>query len=272
MVGWAKSDTRKLQIYRCTHDDLMDCAVSTYQAELTKPYGVKRKGAHAICKDFESVYHLETGKSMKLSYSTLTRLADGGRCKAKANAAKGWLTEEEKHVVVDYIIETGNRGFPLSHKQLKEHVDEICQAHHTKNFPAGGVDKKWTHQFVEKHSDHIKTSWAHTLESKHGCAVNPHTNKAFYTLLGETLEKYDINAENTYMVDEIGIQTGEGRCKHVLGACKAGPQYQQCDGNRENITILITICADSTSILPTVIYKGQGYLVKWEQDNPANAL
>jgi len=116
MVGWAKSDTRKLQIYRHAHDDLMDHAVSAYRAELTKPYGVKRKGARTICKDFESVYHLETGKSMKLNYSTLTRLADGGRCKAEANAAKGWLTEEEEWVVVDYIIETGNHGFPLSHK------------------------------------------------------------------------------------------------------------------------------------------------------------
>jgi len=271
MVGWAKSDTRKLQIYRRAHNDLMDRAVSAYRAELTKPYGVKRKGARTICKDFESVYHLETGKSMKLNYSTLTRLADGGRCKAKANAAKGWLMEEEEQVVVDYIIETGNRGFPLSHKRLKEHVDEICQARHTKNFLAGGVGKKWTHRFVEKHSDHIKTSWARALESKCGRAVNPHTNEAFYTLLGETLEKYDIDEENTYAVDEIGIQTGEGGHERVLGARKAGPQYQQRDGNRENITVLITICADGTSISPAVIYKGQGYLVKWQQDNPANA-
>jgi hypothetical protein len=116
MVGWAKSDSMKLKIYCHTHNDLMACAVSTYQAKLAKPHGVKRKGACAICKDFKSVYHLESGKSMKLSYSTLTRLADGGRCKAKANAAKGWLTEEEGHIVVDYIIETGNYAFLLSHK------------------------------------------------------------------------------------------------------------------------------------------------------------
>jgi hypothetical protein len=58
-------------------------------------------------------------------------------------------------------------------------------------------------------------------------------------------------------VDEIGIQTGEGGREGVLGACKAGLQYQQRDGNRENITVLVTICADGTSISPAVIYKGQ---------------
>jgi hypothetical protein len=125
---------------------------------------------------------------------------------------------------------------------------------------------------VEKHSDHIKTLWVCTLESKCGRAVNPHTNEAFYTLLGETLEKYNIDEENTYTVDEIGIQTGEGGPEHVLGACKAGPQYQQHDGNRENITVFIIICADGTSISPAVIYKDQRYLVKWQQNNPANAL
>lgn len=39
-------------------------------------------------------------------------------------ATKLWLTTEETEAVIEYIIEIGAWGFPLSHKHLKEH--EIC--------------------------------------------------------------------------------------------------------------------------------------------------
>ncbi|KAH9165070.1 hypothetical protein EDB89DRAFT_1858704, partial [Lactarius sanguifluus] len=38
--------------------------------------------------------------------------------------------------------------------------------------------------------------------------------------------------------------------------------------NRENITVLPTICADGTTLPPTVIYKGESFQVKWLQNNP----
>jgi len=56
-----------------------------------------------------------------------------------------------------------------------------------------------------------------------------------------------------------------------MGARKAGPQYPQRGGNRENITVIVTICADGTTTPPAVIFKGQAFQVKWKQDNPANA-
>jgi hypothetical protein len=102
--------------------------------------------------------------------------------------------------------------------------------------------------------------------------VNPATNKAYFALLGDTLKKYNIKQENIYRVDELGCQLSGGKEERVMGSQKAAPQYQQCDGNRENITVLVTMCADGTSILPAVIFKGSAYQVKWKQDNPANAL
>jgi len=51
-----------------------------------------------------------------------------------------------------------------------------------------------------------------------------------------------------------------GMPERVMGTHKLGPQYQQQDGDWENITVLETI------------FKGSTYQVKWVQDNPANAL
>lgn len=69
----------------------------------------------------------------------------------------------------------------------------------------------------------------------------------------------------------MGIQAQAGERERVFGARKAAPQYQQRDGTRENITVLVTICADGTSQAPAVIFKGSAYQVKWQQNNPLNA-
>ena len=114
-------------------------------------------------------------------------------------------------------------------------------------------------------------SWSRPLETKRGRAVNPFTKEAFYELLGDTVRKYDITKDRTWGVDEIGIQGSMGMPERVMVAQKLGPQYQQRDGDRENIMVLETICADGTTLLPAVIYKGAAYKVKWAQDNPANA-
>lgn len=114
-------------------------------------------------------------------------------------------------------------------------------------------------------------SWSTPLESKHGHAVNPNMTKAWFSLLKETMTHYNIEQDCTWGADEIGCNPAEGRKEHVMGARKDGPQYQQQDGNRENITVIVTICADGTATPPAVIFKGQAFQMAWKQDNPANA-
>ncbi|KII85726.1 hypothetical protein PLICRDRAFT_145598, partial [Plicaturopsis crispa FD-325 SS-3] len=165
----------------------------------------------------------------------------------------------------------GNRGFPLSHRRLKEHVDEICRARLGSKFPATGVGKNWTHRFAEKHSERIRVSWSRPLDSKRGRAVNPNTNEAWWSLLKKTLTEFEIEEKNTYGIDEVGCPPYSEDRERVFGARKLAPQYQQRGGARENITVLTTICADGTAIAPAVIFKGSAYQMKWAQNNPAKA-
>lgn len=269
MPGRAKSATKKRQDAREAHDDLMSKAVSAYRAELAKKPGIKHRGLRTIAKDFEQMNFEATGNYIKLSHATLARLTAGKRSLAEMNAAKSWLSEEETKQVRAYIEEIGNRGFPLSHRRLQEHVDEICRARLGNDFP--GVGKCWTHRFVEKHSKHLKTSWSASLDSKRGRAVNENTNKAWFDLLEGVLDQYDIAEDCIHAVDEIGISPQSGEGERVIGSRKPGPQYQQRTGSKENVTIIVTICADGTTSSPAVIFKGNAYQVKWKQDNPAHA-
>lgn len=271
MVGRAKSASKKAQIARKLHDDLMGRAVKAYCIELQKNHTQHPKGARIICRDFENLCQQETGKTVKLSHMTLIRLAQGGRTRAEASLEKAWLTSEETRVVIDYIIEVGARGFPLSHRRLKEHVDEICRARLGDKFPKAGVGKGWTARFIEKHSEKIKISWSRPLVAKRARAVNPITNEAWFSLLGDTMKKYNIKEENIYAVDEMGCQPSGGEDERVMGGRKHTPQYQQRDGNRENITVIVNSCADGTSTPPAIIYKGSAFQAKWKQDNPADA-
>lgn len=57
----------------------------------------------------------------------------------------------------------------------------------------------------------------------------------------------------------------------MIGKAGEKPQYQQRGGSKENTTVIVTICADGTSIAPAVVFKGKGYSTSWKQDNPLNA-
>ncbi|KAF9033341.1 hypothetical protein BJ165DRAFT_1308617, partial [Panaeolus papilionaceus] len=61
-------------------------------------------------------------------------------------------------VVVDMCIETAKRGFPWSHKRLKEHVDLICAIKYggpnpLRKFPETGVGQNWTDRFLKQHQN-----------------------------------------------------------------------------------------------------------------------
>jgi hypothetical protein len=75
-----------------------------------------RRGLRTICAEFQGLYFSETGKSIKLCHMTLKRLAAGGMTREKANTNRRWLTDPEEDIVIDFIVEMADRGFPLSHR------------------------------------------------------------------------------------------------------------------------------------------------------------
>jgi len=48
-------------------------------------------------------------------------------------------------------------------------------------------------------------------------------------------------------------------------------QHKQGGADRENVTAIVTICADGTTLRPTIIFKGQNFMTKWAENNVANA-
>ncbi|KAK0219500.1 hypothetical protein EDD85DRAFT_742919, partial [Armillaria nabsnona] len=102
-----------------------------------------------ICKVVEIEHRKATGKSITLNHNILQNLANGGCSKANFNVTKAWLTQAEERNIVRIVKEYGEWGFLVTHRRLKELVDEVCQTWLSNKFPVGGVGVNYTHHFME---------------------------------------------------------------------------------------------------------------------------
>jgi hypothetical protein len=273
MVRHANSKTKARQIYVTISDKWKARAVELYNQELIKEPG-KKRGLRKICQQVEDECWEEEKVQITISKSSLSRYAQGGKTQAQFNAEKSWLTKEEADVIIEFATSVANQGVGLSLRRLEEHANEILQARLGATF--GGVGKNWASRFVEKHSNHLSSYWCHPLEHSRARAGNPHTKEAFFSLLERTIEgdnnQEPISNELIWGTDETGIQQGLGTRQRIIGPKGKKIQHQQRSGDRENITIIVTICADGTSLPPSVIFKGELFQTSWRQNNPLNAL
>jgi Tc5 transposase DNA-binding domain len=273
MVNKAKSQELKNQILRQEADGLKAYAMKIYLEEQHRslPPGEKKRSSRQICKAASDDHFAATGRRIPLDHTTLLRHAKGGVTLTESNQKKSWLTVEENESIVKFTIEMAQWGFPLSPRRLKEHAEAILQHRLGGSFPEKGLGRDWGNRFITKHNDRLGMYWSTALDGSRGRAVNPVTKEEYFMILKEVREKYNIPDELVYGADETGIQSGIGVTERVIGSVGAKLQHQQRSGTRENITVLPTICADGTSIAPTIIYKGEAFQIKWLQDNPLNA-
>ena len=213
---------------------------------------------------------------VKLPSSTLDQHVKGGRSHKKGHKGQRWLNDEEIEAVLQDIILNAQCSFPSTHRRIKEHVDKIAHARHGNIFPETRVGKDWTHRFMSNNNNRISAYWSKPLDQSRVRAVNPATKVHYFKILKEVIEGNGdddvIPSELQYGVDESGFQKGVGQKERVFGALGQKIQHQQRSGDRENITVIVTICSDGTSTAPAVIFKGEGFQASWNQNNPLNVL
>ena len=149
MVCHTKSQAKKQLEASQAKTKLQEIVVQRYTEELKKPKKEQR-GARKICEEVEIEYQNETGRSLHLNHSTIIRHANGRMSIQEFNAGKRLLSDQEEAVVLQFAEETAAQNFPLSHKQLREHVNAIISA---RDPVWNGIGDKWTEHFLLRHSD-----------------------------------------------------------------------------------------------------------------------
>ena len=268
MPGRAKSRTLRSRVSNGAREILILRAVRLYEAAQDPSFG-ETLGYRAAAKRVEVENYASTGKWIAVNHNTVrNRHQKRNQSSYNAHFAISHMTRDEEDELVSYALEVAKRGFPLTHRRLRECAEEIIRL---KNPSFKGVGENWTDRFLERNYDSLHVYWSRSLEAARGKAVNPAMVGEFYDLLEGEYERHKFQPKNVYGADESGLMTGVAQKERVIGGVGKKTQHQKREVNRENTTVIVTICADGSTIPPITIFKGKHYQLNWQQDNPLNA-
>ena len=256
MPGRALSERVKRQQFRRTENVRYQQAVDAYLQEQELPEGTKRRGLRPISEQYN------------VQWRTLGRLVKGGVSMSAFNASKRKLTFAEEHVLVDFILASSDRAMPPTLKKVAEHANGILEARGIDFEPVG---ESWVGRFLDRYREEIQTHWSRPLAMERAKALNKDVVKHWFELIKLHVIEKDIRPENIYGMDESGFPPSDQGVQRVVGRRGSKIQHKAGSANRENVTVLVTICADGTALKPTIIFKKQNILNKWGQNNISEA-
>lgn len=207
----------------------------------------------------------------KVKKSTLERYVNGtARPMLEFNATKQKLTDTEEEVLVRFILESAVRGFPLRHREIKQYANILRQSR--LGVDCEPVSAAWMYRFLDRHRDVLQTHWSKPLDTQRARSLNPEAVKSWFDLVEKFIVKAGISPENIYGMDESGFPTAYAGKERVVGARGTKKQHKQGGADRENVTAVVTICADGTEVRPLLIFKGKNIKEAWVRGNDIDAL
>ncbi|KAF6528230.1 hypothetical protein HZS61_008880 [Fusarium oxysporum f. sp. conglutinans] len=201
-----------------------------------------------------SINYAATAKKFECDETTLRRRHQGKqRARRDADSLyKSRLSKQQEQDLVTYIRKLSLRGIPPTLSMIRNFAQDIAKIE---------VGKNWPYSFVQRHRNEIDCTWFDGFDIARRRADNASRYRAYFDLIREKIDKYDILPQNTYNMDEKGFLLGViNRTKRVfdVNAKRQGKLLGASqDGNRSWITFLACICQDMTSLPPFLIYQGK---------------
>lgn len=243
MVARALSEAEKRRRARQALDKRLDNAAEVYKLEQST--SEKPRGLQAIASEFD------------VSMKSLARHVNGDWTQEEYMASQQWLSRAKEQVLVDFIIESADHGFPMNQDQIAQHANTIVQK---EGEPPLG--EHWINGFHDHHKDVLQTIWSKPLDMQCACALNIDVKQAWFDLVKKYIIDNYIPLENIYGMDESGFTPSHSNKEHVYCSWGTKTQHKQGGTNHENVTVLVTICVDGSALQPMIIYKGWNFMKK----------
>jgi hypothetical protein len=97
---------------------------------------------------------------------TLRRRANGRQGITEMNVKKQWLTPNEERVVLDHILMSADRGFPMKPRAVVLSANEILKSRGAETIDP---ESNWVHRFLNRHRDELQMHWSKPLDSQPCC-------------------------------------------------------------------------------------------------------
>jgi hypothetical protein len=200
--------------------------------------------------DGEQLSYTKAAKKLNVDRSTLARRHQGCQAPRNTTIANGRLLNPQQEAeLVTYVEQLSADGLPPTRSMIRNFASEIAHK------PVG---EGWVHRFVNRNKDHLISRWSSGIDRTRSKADSHFKDKLYFDLLHRKVAEHGVLPCNTYNMDEKGFLVGIlGRSKRVFSKrqwekkeAKAALQ----DGSREWITVLASVCADGTAILPSLMY------------------
>ena len=256
MPGRAKSNKAKEQEERLMKTQRERAAANAYQS---------RKEAG------ENVSYAKIAAEFRVNESTIRRrVLSLGLSLSDSNALKRKLSPAEEEVLVKSILDASRHGFPPTHQQIAMEADYIQSGRLGKSYQP--VGRKWVQGFLRRHNKVIKTHWSAPLATIRAQSANPRAVHNFLVgLVKREVVDNNVPPELLYQIDETSTPQQLGIKLRVVGPRESSRQHLQQSGTKENITVLVTICADGAALPPTIIFKNKELPEDICQDNVSKA-
>ena len=252
-----RADSATLKAWKaCKSADLhMQLALQAYTAEQLKTEG--KCGLHNIALQY------------RVNHVTLSRQYKGALLIAAFNALKQKLTAAEETILINFALESADRGLPITHAMLSSMANKLLESRLGSHYVPVGLN--WSDRFIEWHYQSLQMHWTKPLDTQCARALNPKIVKHWFSLVKEHIADKGIKPHNIYGIDESGFPPGVIGHEHVIGHCGTRIQHKQGGADHENVTALVTICTDGTALAPTIMFKGKNFMKQWGEDNVAHA-
>jgi hypothetical protein len=193
-----------------------------------------------------------------VSRSTLSRRHQGSQLtkEAKDINQRALNLQQEQELVI-YIEGLTRQGLPPTREMIINFASQVAHRQ---------LSETWVTHFINRHSIHLISRWSTGIDSVRHQADSGYKYKLYFDLLFTKIQEYEIEPGNTYNMDEKGFMIGVlGRSKRVFSKqtwIQKGVRAPLQDGNREWITVLASVCADGSTLPPTLIYQAKNGAIR----------
>ncbi|KAF9651306.1 hypothetical protein BDM02DRAFT_3184566 [Thelephora ganbajun] len=113
----------------------------------------------------------------------------------------------------------------------------------------------------------LSTYWLAPLPGMRAKAGNQENISGYFALIKERIADPSVAQECVWSMDEMQANPDGSPTQQVVRESSLHQQHQQSLSNKQMITVIVTICADGTSISPTAVFKAKKVTTSWQKEN-----
>ena len=186
------------------------------------------------------------------------RIAGQTHPQQEALAERQRLSPAEEQALETWILQVGEWGWPPRVSHVRFMASEMLKDKGDHEV----LGKNWVAGFLHRHEE-LQSRFSQPLDKERAATHDPEKLLRWFQLFETTIQKYDIQQEDTYNMDEKGFALGvAGRAK-VICSRDDLQVYVTQDGNREWTSLIECISGDGRLLDMFIIFKGKRHMTAW---------